>query len=588
MATDLTRAAEPLTRVPLRVGEKHVLFATLIRREPAFLPARVSLDDDKIAANDAAYRVVWECVCSYYDETARLPQRHTLQNLLSRRAAESPELLDERQAKTVRDFLAFAFSVTEEQLNLSDAASLLSKYLEDRIADGLRVRLSSYTPVDFRELLQQATTNVEMATAMAAEQLDEPFPEGWHTAEDAVIEMRDTGVEFLNRMFSNPEVDAPGGHGCTEIFGFLAPFGAGKTTISTRLTVKSAEIAYMNWRAAQEAGEEFPFRVSYHFTWEEPLTTLRIRALSVLAEVPKARLVRALTARDLYGNLSTSDNLQEYEQRRWASVLRLGAAVPGESERVQRATRILNTTWRVIDFTAQTEGSGGAGGVPEVAARIRSHQQQLAREHDGPVGVQMALADYAGEAVTRQINAKGLDMTAYMRVFLKQWPGQMKSQVAVPFNCPCWVIHQLNTEANSLAPGVVPKYTAAAEARSFAENLDFCVMLGTKDTNSRMVCVCNKARREAPQPAIVVRLAGAMQDIVDESRDYRLHAHQIVSRAESESVQGVASPLAAPPDPTGGVDTIIDANRGTPTPEPQTPPAPTMRRRVRRAPALPQ
>jgi len=541
------------TRVPLKAGEKSVLFATLIRQPEAFEAAQSILSYEQIAEVDRMYAVVWQVVCDYYAENDRLPEEHYVQTGLSRFLAEDPDVLTDKEQTKLAAFLGFAFDTPVESLRPRMGERYLSKYMEDRLADEMRSRLTGYTPVNIYELFQDAVARTEDLTVVGSATLPDAFEDDW-LEENEFLDLRDTGIDFINRFLGGDDEDEAElvgfGHGCTESFGLLGPYGGGKTTTGVMLSTMGAKLAYNAW---EQSGGTGPLRLSYHFTWEEPKPSLRLRALAFLAEVPHKRIKLAVKQKDLQGVLSNSDTLLDYEQTRYAHKIRAGEAVGGEYERVRRAIELLNACWRVVDLTGSDKSLGlrGTNLVDEVAAVIRKDQRKVRHAHsDFPTGVQMVVADYVGAAAEKHLDANGMDHGSNLRHIINRWPLHMKTKVAVPFFCPVWSLHQLSTQANTLMAGSVPKYTDSAEGKAFAENLDFCVMYGMKDSDDRMVCTCNKARREAAMPPIIVRLRGAQQRVVDDSSNYTLKSRRITSRTLAETVQGGASP-AAPTDDEG-------------------------------------
>jgi len=534
------------TRTPLRTGEKHVLFATLLRRSEAFDSAMPLIDYEEIANHDRMYAVAWQVAYDHHAEHEELPELHELQAGLQRFFSEDPEALSKEERGNLAQFIAFMFSVDREKLKPRVALKYLKRYLEDRLADEVRSALTGYTPMNIQELLVKAVARTEELSMADARDVALPFEDDW-LEDNAHLELRDTGVDFINH-FTGDDDGAGFGHGCTESFGLLGPFGGGKTTTGIMLSTLGSKLAFDAWRANERQG---PLRLSYQFSWEEPKQSLRIRALCFLAQIPRKTLVTAIRAKDMRANLSCSTSLKDYERERWAHRLRSGARVAGEYERFQKAKAILNATWRVIDLTGNDKEAGhtGSGLVDEVAAIIRRDQQ---RTRDTETGVQVVVVDYVGAAAERYIDAQGLDHGGNLRHIINRWPLHMKNKVGVPFFCPTWSLHQLSTTANTGSPGNVPKYTDAAEGKAFAENLDFCFMFGLKTKQSHMVVTCNKARREAAREERVVHLDGEFQIVRDADETHILRNRKIVTRAEDRGLQGGADP-AVPTDDAGGV-----------------------------------
>ena len=171
--------------------------------------------------------------------------------------------------------------------------------------------------------------------------------------------------------------------------------------------------------------------------------------------------------------------------------------------------------------------------VDEIAAIVR---QDLSIREGHLASV--VLVDYVLAAVEKHLDFHNKDHSE-LRHYVNRWPMHIKNKVAIPFNCPVWSLHQLNTEANAFKPGQVPKSTDSSEGKAFAENLDFLFAIGKADKDNRAVFVCSKFRRVAPPPLQIVRLDGELATIsradgfaVDE------HRRQIIPASELSRVDG--------------------------------------------------
>jgi len=106
----------------------------------------------------------------------------------------------------------------------------------------------------------------------------------------------------------------------------------------------------------------------------------------------------------------------------------------------------------------------------------------------------------------------------------------------VPFNCPTWIMHQTNTDAQARAAGMLPKSTDAAEGRNFAENLNFVFMLGSVAENQTCGLVVNKQRRAARKPPKVLLIDGSFATVTDASATYVIRNKCIQPRDMADSI----------------------------------------------------
>jgi len=468
---------------------------------------------------------------AYYQSVEQygvLPSRADLWSSLRYILDENPDQFEAGERKRLQIFLRVAYSVDFSDVPLHLVSDRLRRYLEDRMVTDIRQKVQGYTPVDIHAMLQDITDQASRLQAASSSVLNKPFPEDW-LATTQVPTLRSTGVPYFDAFLGGEEGEVCG-HGCTESLGLIGPYGGGKTITGIMLSVTGAKLSFLDWLSRGRVG---PLRIAYHFSWEAPQYELRNRALAYLAQIPQKRVAMAMRQRNL-GCLSDDDTLEGYERRKWASSIQSGVRIPGEQKRLGYAISILNHAWRFVDLCNSSENQGlGDELSQDIAIVLRRDQQDIEEEKRG---VQVVVADYVGAAVWRHLQAHHLDVSANSRHYIGKWPLDIKNQVAVPFNCPVWSLHQLKAAANALRPGAVPKITDIAEAKSFAENLDFCFLYGTRDAENRLVCVCAKARREALQPPKIIRLDGKFQQMVDESTEYVTQSHNIVPRHAAESI----------------------------------------------------
>lgn len=73
-----------------------------------------------------------------------------------------------------------------------------------------------------------------------------------------------------------------------------------------------------------------------------------------------------------------------------------------------------------------------------------------------------------------------------------------KKLLAVPYDCPVWLFHQLSSAANTRTYATRQHGTDAAEAKNFPENVSFCFELGCRDQEfGAFFMTCSKGRRAA-------------------------------------------------------------------------------------------
>lgn len=530
MAKD-KRKQEDLQRSLLGVQERNFMLINMMRRKDSFDRARQHLRVDHFTPEEKWLSTLWACTGEHADEFNELPGKEALIARFNTRFEEDPDEYSDDDLQEAEDFIATMFELDEKALNDKVAFGWLRKFLEDRLVGQIRETLTSpLTPQDMRSRLSNWTAVAADYQALEGKRVSKAFPENWDKSDTAFISKRPTGISFFDSYMG-------GGDAAGESYGMLGPYAGGKTTAAVMLSTQRALIAYNAW---VRAGKQGPYGLSFHFTYEEPLGALRLRALSYMAKIPRSTLEQAVESQN-YSTLSRTGNLKPYEQRRFRAALQAGQAVQGELQRFRWAQRVLNQCWRVIDMTGSDEEFPGRGSglVDEVAAIVR--QEVTLAERDGePVHVDLVLVDYVLACIERHTDDRDA-----LRHLIRNFPMQMKHKVAIPFNCPVWSMHQLDTTAQALAPGRMPNKTNASEGRAFAERLDFLFAIGNATREGNAAFGPLKVRRVKMEGPIVVQLDGDNAQLVDKREEYTINerTHRIMSVGEARVVGGGAVPL---------------------------------------------
>ncbi len=192
---------------------------------------------------------------------------------------------------------------------------------------------------------------------------------------------------------------------------------------------------------------------------------------------------------------------------------------------------MLNDHAIFIDLTGFDKNlrGAGSGGVEEIARIIG---KELRRRKGKAVCI---VVDYVGAMAKRVLAATNKDESA-IRHIVSGAPLKMKNLLAEQFRCPVWALHQLNGEANAKIPGARIHHTDAAEARSYAENLDFAFVIGTPTLDGLCQLACTKHRRTAGMEPVIVRIVGTMNRVDATGKQYTIDGnHQIVEKKYAEA-----------------------------------------------------
>lgn len=326
-----------------------------------------------------------------------------------------------------------------------------------------------------------------------------------------------TGQPFFDQFMNGGQ--APG-----EVYVILGPTGLGKTSTGIMLTVDTARV----WLGGYLENKIPKPKVSCFFSWEQDLERLRLRFWSYAARVDSTRLE---SYADGQIELSTKNDLQEYELKEFPNVP--ADKRMGERERMELATKELAETVRIFDFSGADDNPRvGEGGLDEVVTTLSALQKQ-----GQEIGV--VVLDYAGAAIRRYMSARGEDPNG-IRHRLANFCNECRFKIALPFKCPVWVLHQLNTESNRRAPTTEQHHSYASECGNFAENAWFAFVFSTKDkANNTCQLFCTKERRsKGDRPAVCLKIEGQFCRMVDVSISHTSNSvtKQIMLKSISNTV----------------------------------------------------
>ena len=165
----------------------------------------------------------------------------------------------------------------------------------------------------------------------------------------------------------------------------------------------------------------------------------------------------------------------------------------GELERYQAMIPQINRLWHVVDFRGSREHpSCGSGLIDEVCIHLERERRLGHR-------IGTVYLDYALMACRRFCRARSLDEDRWLRRVIGRFVDEALRTVAAHFGCSVWILSQLSGEANKKSSQSVQHYADHAEAKNFAENLDYCFCIGNKDRNNCLKFVAGKTRRSPGQ-----------------------------------------------------------------------------------------
>lgn len=494
-------------RAPLSDRQVEMMLGVLLRRKSAFRKAAPKLKPEDFAPHHKALATLWSVALDFYAEFNSLPSEEDILGEIERRMDEDPSGLTDEEQEMLDGSVSAIYGVKLRSLRTNIGMKFLRYYLEDRLADTARTQMQNtvYTPLNLGGLFKDLADRATQLQTVEAASTGKPFPKGWRRSA-VKIRKTPTRCKFFDTLLN-------GGQGAKEVIGLLGPHGSCKTTSIIQVATNIAGDARSDWL---ENGEEGPLGISYLFFWEGTLDEMRLRALSCVGRIDRSTLEDGE-----WETMSTAKTLKPYEKRLFSKKLKMGARVKGERGRCADAQRQLNINLRLIDMTGNdvNNPSRGKGMVDEIAAIIAADQEHLVRQGYEPY-VAFVGIDYLGAVVERYLDDYPHERK-HLRHYLRGFPLHAKNKIAIPFDTTVWVLHQLSGDANSFAPGRIPKSTDAAEAKSFRENLDFALVFSNPDPNAHLLVSCDKHRRAPMKPNSIIRIDGHISVLTDVSTHMR-------------------------------------------------------------------
>jgi len=295
-----------------------------------------------------------------------------------------------------------------------------------------------------------------------------------------------TGIPFVDSLLG-------GGHAPGEVHGLMGPYGSCKTMLAVALSV---EACFQCHKIRRETGED---RCVLLFSYDAPPDEIWRRTRSYAAEVDLHSLEQIGT--DGTKRLSTS-RLKSYEKELFAALISHGIAVPGENGRLNAVDEVLKRHLIPVDYygTDKTRPQAGEGYVREATERIKEELRQRApgaKPHT-------VILDYVGRMCEAYLSAKGEHGSPVK--LIGQAPRLARQTIAQPFQCPVWLVHQLNTDANS-HQDVTRRHhhEEAADSKHFGDRLDAALIAGVQDEEHRFAVMNSKAVRDPKEVLVQMR-----------------------------------------------------------------------------------
>lgn len=416
----------------------------------------------------------------------------------------------------------------------SEAVDLMIRFLTERAAfEPIRRAILGLGPNDVpADLNSMAAALVKHSTELAGLRADPTF--------DAIVDSDDfrppgadtftTGEAWLDQIMD-------GGQAGHEVYALLGATGAGKSSLGVQLAYNSvkAQVSAITDIGSDMAGHW------YYFTYELTLDQVRERVYAYGAKISRSTFngKDKLGKRLSYSTAADPSTLREYERE--IIVNSPKNPIRGELERM-RALRLesngLNKYFHIVDYSGSVAGQG-LGGVDEMAGYLAGQRARGCR-------IGGVVVDYAGLSVSRYVADRRLRPEAEYPI-LNTYIDSVRTKVAIPFDCPCWVMHQLHGDFTKGESGAKVHHSSAKGSRNFADNADFAFGLPRYNDKTRLLTMSMTKSRRAPgtEDAVILRYDGRFSMFTPPSEEYVVDAftHQIVPRGFADRI---APPTAGP------------------------------------------
>jgi len=523
------------------------LLASVVRIPELFAAAKRLLKPDHFSfASEKAYRALWIALLNISsnlkDTTLLNGMSLSIDNEIIALRNDSPDILDDQEAAALLDpdngLITWITSLSNDDLNPEIAKSFLKRFIQERAADKAsrildRVRTHGVRISDLQKVKEELEEAVN-PPLVSDENLERSvFDNDMLNRPKRKMKRRwSTGCSYFD-LYLN------GGHAGGEVYTLMGPTGVGKTMNALQLTIRSA---LEQEAMAKTPGNEITPGVCCYFSFEMQFDELVTRAWSNAAEIHSSTFDEADGIDGIQEYLSTTGNLKAYEVQRFSKRYSGKSIknIPGELERLRNVNNRLKPYLYLYDCSGLNPDNAvmGSNGLDDVLVTLNKLAARGKR-------IAMVVIDYAGLMVKRYMATHGINLDSGMRHYLGDVVISCLQKIAIPYDCPVWVLQQVNPSANRKAPGALIHHSESSEDGAFSTNAAFAFQLSTKDPQ-RNACTlfCTKSRRYHTADIIppILRIVGEFATIEDASTELTYDNAQKCYR--DKNYNHVASPAA--------------------------------------------
>jgi DnaB-like helicase C terminal domain len=528
--------------LPVGQDEMQAMVRGLLRHQNLLRDTiRVGMDSSQFhGAGELALRYLFAAMKNLMGIHAGLTKDMLVTELRAWQAAGVMPITSENM-DVLQGFIEDAFAAPTLEFSHMQAER---KYIEAIIRRFMNTRL-------IRQQIQSTLRNVEEGPGS----LDEKLSRWTKTAQavkyigrtvsnSAAMPAFGTAIELPPEptVTSLPWVDKYiGGFRDGDIIGILGPYSGGKTTLMATAAVRMAQNYYA-------AGQN---KLAVFIGYEDGSAKMSHIFWSAAAHIDRNLFSQG---GDFWTKFSTSADPKPYERKLLEN--RNGKIITGERERWDLAMPWFNKHFVFLDFSENASSGGhGTGG----AAEIMTVLTQLAETRNMEIGV--VAVDYAGLMVNRELSqdrrTKNLEQIWRPMQML---PDNLRTTVAVPFNCTVLLAHQLaGGDVKKIPSYRYVTHLDAQGSKAFAENLHACLCINTRDPDTRVSTInWSKIRASVPvTPYGLIRMDDHVVDIhlVNDEYVASESSRRIIKKGEDGLVAPDPVMSLKRPRPTG-IDTF--------------------------------
>jgi len=475
--------------------------AILLQNETVFKRFKGTLTVDSFA--EESYQLLYRTLIDFHDSYQTLPSFAEVWAELETHFENDYDIISEEGRIELEEFLEYAADpdLFHDYPPTHPKMEKFAGKVGERIMlnfHGRKLQSTLQMNLDYDQLpfvLQQYQTQLDLIKMHSVEdqKASLTFGKDWDKKNPKII--RSTGLGFLDKHLG-------GGTAFGESYGLMAPYGTCKTTLAVMLWCAAAQQCYEDSLLDNWDGRK---GLSVLVTYEAALSPeIQHRSLMYAASINRYSLDRmGLDGVDALS--SDPDDPLPYEQIKFKQQIADGVFRP-ERTRVDDALPVLNNHTLCLDFSGSDPDfpTAGSNGVTEIVQRINRELKIRGPEYY----IRNVIIDYLGLMVDRDVNLKTGPQQDDHKTYQSQ-VYRVTNEISKVFNCHSWILHQLSGQANSiLSPTKTLHHTDAKGSKSFAENLDFAIVIGNLNADAMGQLACTKARRFRRTPPTVIQVEG--------------------------------------------------------------------------------